>query len=510
MDTKLHSILAKVLLTTLLLSLILLVLPPQVALALDGVYHNPYGQDDFYSSEPTERYPRDPQAGQTVYIKITTWPIEWGQAVWLTWSKNGVPQPNVGAQWKYNSGNNSYWEAFFGPFAKGDDITYTVHANVNGTNEKTIGPFSFTVTDWSTVTNVTSYTNNTTYVQFTFNDASGDFTPAMRLAFVSDQVFRVQFSPTGQGLNISGLSNYTVSEDAAYITLSTSALSLKVQKTPYRLFIYKPDGQTLIAKEYDPSVFRIFEWLTNGDTAVTKIGTHFYTPVSEQFWGFGERYNLLNQRGKDVNIYTYDQYLDHGERTYLPIPFFINSAGYGIYLNTTYYPVFNIATYLSDMYGFTQNTGGGLSSTLDYYFIYGPTPKEIIQRYTDITGKPQLPPKWVFGPWMMANEWDKQSEVQAQIDNTDLYDIPATVLVIEAWSDEATFYIWNDAQYTPQAGSYCFTYNDFTFPSTGKWPNPRQLVQNAHDKGIHVLLWQAPVEKWMSTPTLRRTTTKPT
>ena len=500
MDTKLHRILARVLLTTLLLSLILLVFPPQVALALDGVYHNPYGQDDLYSSEPTERYPRDPQTGQTVYIKITTWPIEWGQAVWLTWSKNGVAQPDVGAEWKYNSGNNSYWEASFGPFAKGDDISYTVHANVNGTNEKTIGPFSFTVTDWSTVTNVTGYTNNTTYVQFTFNDASGDFTPAMRLAFVSDQVFRAQFSPTGQGLNISGLSNYTVSEDATYITLSTSALRLKVQKAPYRLFIYKSDGQMLIAKEYDPSVFRIFEWLTNGDTAVTKIGTHFYTPVGEKFWGFGERYNLLNQRGKDVNIYTYDQYLDHGERTYLPIPFFINSAGYGIYLNTMYYSIFNIATYLTDMYGFTQNTGGGLSSTFDYYFIYGPTPKEVIQRYTDITGKPALPPKWAFGPWMMANEWDKQSEVQTQIDNTDIYDIPATVLAIEAWSDEATFYIWSDAQYTPQSGSYCFTYSDFTFPANGKWPNPRQFVQNAHDKGIKVLLWQAPVEKWMSTP----------
>lgn len=492
-----HKIRTKILYALLLLVTFQFIPTPEVAQALDGIYHDPYGQDALYSSEPTERFPRDPQAGDTVYIKITTWPVEPGQAVWLTWTKNGVQQPVVNAQWKYNSGNNSYWEAEIGPFNKGDDITYTAHADVNGTNEKTIGPFSFTVTDWSTVTDVTGHTDNGDSVDLTFTDSSSDFTPAMRLAFASDEVFQVQFSPTGNGLDSSGLNNYTVSENTTHITVSTSALVLKIQKSPYQLSVYEGGGQTLIAKEYDPSSSRVFEWLTNGDTAITKIGTNFFTPSEEKFWGFGERYNLMDQRGNDVDIYTYDQYLDHGERTYLPIPFFINSGGYGIYLDTTYYSEFNIATESGDKYGFKQDTGAGLDTTFDYYFIKGPEPKDVIQRYTDVTGKPQLPPKWAFGPWMIANEWDKQSEAQTQIDNTGTYDIPATVLALEAWSDEETFYIWNDAQYTAQPGSYCFTYNDFTFPGTGKWPDPRQLVQNAHNENIHVLLWQAPVQKYL-------------
>jgi len=86
------------------------------AFALDGIWHNPYGIDDLYDHEPTEIYPLTPIAGEMIYIKSTTWPVEAGQSVWLTYTKNGEPQPDIGAEWKYNSGNNSYWEAAIGPF----------------------------------------------------------------------------------------------------------------------------------------------------------------------------------------------------------------------------------------------------------------------------------------------------------------------------------------------------------------------------------------------------------
>ena len=96
------------------------------AFALDGIWHNPYGIDDLYDHEPTEIYPLTPIAGEMIYIKSTTCPIEPGQSVWLTYTKNGEPQQDVGAEWKYNDGNNSYWEAAIGPFAQGDVIEYTV------------------------------------------------------------------------------------------------------------------------------------------------------------------------------------------------------------------------------------------------------------------------------------------------------------------------------------------------------------------------------------------------
>ena len=79
-------------------------------------------------------------------------------------------------------------------------------------------------------------------------------------------------------------------------------------------------------------------------------------------------------------------------------------------------------------------------------YLFRGAPSCILSNYGRITGKPTLPPDWVFGPWMSSNEWNTQARVMAEVENTLKHDIPATVIVIEAWSDETTFYIWNDGQ----------------------------------------------------------------
>src|SRR5215831_12949183 len=123
---------------------------------LSAVTHNPTGRDDLYRPDPNERFPRDPMAGDTVYIKVMTAPVEPGQTVWLTWTRNGEVQAPVGAQFSYNRGNQSFWQAAIGPFARGDRIEYSVHANENAANEKVIGPFGFSVTGWSHATAVSA------------------------------------------------------------------------------------------------------------------------------------------------------------------------------------------------------------------------------------------------------------------------------------------------------------------------------------------------------------------
>lgn len=459
------------------------------AYALDGVYHNPTGIDELYSTEPTERAPRDPMAGDQVWIKATTWPIESGQTVWVTWTKNGVNQTPVGAAWDYNSGNNSYWKLNLGTFARGDKISYTVNADVNGGGQKSTGPFAFTVTSWSTVTNVTGYTNNGTSVDVTTGDSAGSFTPKIRFAFPALDRFRTQVAPSGQGLNVTGVSGYTVTDSASTLTISTSSLVLKIQKTPYRLQVYKGDGTTLITREDASDNVR---WASDGSTTITKIEDNYASPPGERFEGYGERYDRLDQRGTTVDTYVYNQYRDQGatRRTYLASPFFLNSAGYGIYLPTTRYVRFTPG----DRAGFTADTGGALNSTLDYHFFAG-TPAKILDGYTTVTGRPQLPPKWAFGVWMSANEWNTQTEVTNELNNVTTYKIPHTAMVLEQWSDEATFYVWHGATYTPTAGSGKLAYANLTFPAGGEWQDPKAMVTNAHSKGIKMVLWQIPVLK---------------
>lgn len=470
--------------------------PAYAAGGLDGVFHSPYGNDEVYAQAATERAPRDPMAGEAVRINATTWPIAPGQTVWVTWSKNGVDQTPIGAQYAYNSGNNTYWTVDLGSFARGDRISYTVNADVNGGNQKKTSPFSFSTTSWSQVTGITNVVDNGTSVDLVTGDSAGDFTPRIRYAFPRADGFDTQISPTGSGLTLSGTEPYTVSQDSSTVTIATSALQLKIQKNPYRLSVYKGDGTTLITRQYDPTQFRNIGWASDGETTVTKIEDHLLTPSGERFEGFGERYDRLDHRGSDVLNYVYNQYQDQGatKRTYLSIPYFTNSAGYGVHVPSTRNAIFNLATARSDMAGFTVDTSGALGSTLTYQFFTG-TPAEMLDDYTASTVRPALPPKWAFGLWGSANEWNTQAKVEGELAKMNQTGIPHTAMVLEQWSDEATFYLWKGANYTPKAGGAKFSSSDLSFPSNGPWTDPKAMIDQAHAQGVKVLLWQIPVLK---------------
>ncbi|WP_040949208.1 TIM-barrel domain-containing protein [Gorillibacterium massiliense] len=470
------------------------------AYAIDGVYHYPYGWDDPYNIQPTELSPRDPMAGDTVYVHITTWPIESGQTAWVTWTKNGVTQPAVGASWDYNSGNNTYWVANLGTFAKGDVVTYTVHGNKDGANQKDIGPYTFKVTGWESVASVSSITNSTNHVVLNAVANTGTYSPKINIAFTADDVFRVQLSPNGSGTFATGLSNYTVTDNSTQTWINTSKLMLKVTKNPFRLDVYKPDGTTLIAREYDSATNRNMAWATDGSSVITRVEDHLYSPSTEAVMGLGEHYDQLNKRGQVVQNYDYNQYKNQasGDKTYMSIPFFLNSNGYGIYVNSTYYSKFDLANSRTDMLGFTVNTSGSTSSLLDYYFVGGDDLKGVVANYATLTAKPNALPKWAYGLWVSANEWSTQAKVNTVVNNLNTYQIPASSLVLEQWSDENTFYIFNDAQYTPKTGSQAFAYTDFTFPVGGKWPNPKQMADNLHSNGLKLTLWQVPIEKYIT------------
>lgn len=482
----------------LILAMLLLQLgasPSATAGELNGVYHDPYGYDELYGTQPTERAPRDPMAGQNVEINATTWPVSSGQSVWVTWTKNGVDQTPIGAAWDYNADNNSYWKLNLGSFSRGDQISYTVHADVDGTNEQTSGPFSFSVTSWSGTTDVTGYVDNGNSVDISTGDSAGELSPKIRYAFPEPDRFHTQIAPNGTGLDIAGSAPYTVTDSTSELRIATSDLELRIQKSPYRASVHKSDG-SLIAQQYDPATFRNVGWASDGSGTVTKIEDHWYTPSGERFEGFGERYDYLNQRGQDVHNYVYNQYQNQGSthRTYLSVPFFTNSGGYGISVPSDRYSIFNLGTHLSDMAGFTVDTDGGMNSTMDYHFYTG-SRKNILDDYTTQTGKPKLPPKWAFGLWMSANEWNTQDEIESELANVTNHNIPHSAMVLEQWSDEATFYIWHGADYTPTSGSGSLSYSDLTFPDGTAWRDPKAMVNAAHNQDIKVLLWQIPVLK---------------
>ena len=79
-------------------------------------------------------------------------------------------------------------------FTRGDRIEYLVHANEDSANEQVIGPFSFLVISWSTVTGVTGYTDNGSSVDVHVGDSAGSFSPVIRFAFPTDDGFHLQLA----------------------------------------------------------------------------------------------------------------------------------------------------------------------------------------------------------------------------------------------------------------------------------------------------------------------------
>lgn len=229
------------------------------------------------------------------------------------------------------------------------------------------------------------------------------------------------------------------------------------------------------------------EWLSDG----SRVRIHFACAPDEAFFGLGERFNALNQRGNVMDVRVYEQYKSQGERTYMPIPFLLSSAGYGVYVQSSRWMQFDLSA--TDRWTLEADLGADKSLKLAWFT--GGDPLDIIGSFTQMTGPAALPPDWAFGLWMSGNEWNSQARVEREVAESEKNGIEASVLVIEAWSDETTFYIWNDAQYTPKPGSDAFRYADFTFPPDGKWTNPKAMVDALHERGIRLLLWQIPTVK---------------
>ena len=101
---------------------------------------------------------------------------------------------------------------------------------------------------------------------------------------------------------------------------------------------------------------------------------------------------------------------------------------------------------------------------------------------------------------MSSNGWNTQKEALEQLAKMHETAIPATVMVLEAWSDEETFYIWNDAEYTPRADGGAVHYEDFTFRTEGKWPDPGAFCRTLADENVKLILWQIPVIKYEAAP----------
>ncbi len=221
-------------------------------------------------------------------------------------------------------------------------------------------------------------------------------------------------------------------------------------------------------------------------------------PPGAHVVGFGERFDHLDQRGRRLDATVFEQYKGQSNRTYMPMPFAIvapadGRPGWGFHVRTTGRSWFDVSA--SDPGRLSievELDPDQVNPTLEVA-IYPDAPAEILAAFLAEVGRPGLPPDWVFRPWMSGNEWNTQARVQAEVARSLAEGIPAGVVVVEAWSDEATFTAFRDARYQVHADGSPHRLADFTFPPDGAWPDPKGLVDWLHERDIRLLLWQVPL-----------------
>ena len=326
-------------------------------------------------------------------------------------------------------------------------------------------------------------------LEITFKEIQG-YVPVLKFSFIGDYLsISCVLDKTDDYLSSDKQKVVLIRNNFIYMN-ETSKYYVEVLKEPFEFCIRDNNHNTFIGSNCAFGEF--LSVIFDSDDNVKSLKLNLKASNSF-FYGLGERFDSLDQSGKTTDMNVIEQFGVQNENSYMPVPFFITEKNYGIYINSTRYTSFNLPSKESDLLEITCDISD-TSKFLEMIVFFG-EPRKLIKEYIEMTGIPKLPPKWSFGPWMSSNGWNTQKETLEQIDKMQQLEIPATVIVIEAWSDEASFYIFNDAEYVLKDGDKIFKYEDFKFNPNGKWPDPKQMIDYIHENNVKLVLWQIPVIK---------------
>jgi alpha-D-xyloside xylohydrolase len=191
--------------------------------------------------------------------------------------------------------------------------------------------------------------------------------------------------------------------------------------------------------------------------------------VNDHVYGLGERFTAFVKNGQSVDTWNADGGTS-SEQAYKSVPFYLTDAGYGVFVDHPGAVSFEIG---SEVVSRTQFSVPG--QRLRYYVIGGPTPKDVLRRYTALTGRPARVPDWSYGLWLSTSfttSYDEKT-VMSFIDGMAERGLPLSVFHFDCfWMRK---FHWCD-----------FVWDPATFP------DPEGLVRRLHDRGLRVCVWINP------------------
>ena len=264
----------------------------------------------------------------------------------------------------------------------------------------------------------------------------------------------------------------TVTSDEEKLTVTSGGLTLEIGKKNWYM-AYRRGNEVITRSAAKDLACMKTDWKSDaydkGDGTETYMRQQLTMGVGELIYGLGESFTAFTKNGQSVAIWNEDG----GTSTYQSyknIPFYISNKGYGVFVNHPEKVEFEIGTEQVTKTAFSVEGG-----YLDYYLFNGPSMKEVLERYTDLTGKPSLPAPWTFGLWLSTSfttNYDEET-VMSFVDGMLDRGIPLRTFHFDCfWMKE-------------------FHWTDFVWDSR-VFPDPKGMLSRIKAKGLNICVWINP------------------
>lgn len=264
----------------------------------------------------------------------------------------------------------------------------------------------------------------------------------------------------------------SVEEEDNLLRLMDGCMSLTIDRRDASM-VYERDGKVLTRCEGKDLAYIRGHWTGMAYDVHEKkeawMNQQLGLSVGELIYGLGERFTPLVKNGQSVSVWNEDGGTST-EQSYKNIPFYLSDRGYGVFVNHPERVEFEVGTEQVSKLGFSVE-----GENLDYFVMGGASMKEVLVRYTDLTGKPALTPPYSFGLWLSTSfttDYDEKT-VMSFIDGMEERGIPLSVFHFDCfWMRE---FHWTD-----------FIWDERVFP------DPEGMLSRIRAKGIKICVWINP------------------
>jgi len=322
--------------------------------------------------------------------------------------------------------------------------------------------FSFHCTGlggWHSLGPVVSAEKNQNEIRFNVPPAIVSITvlsqSTIRIRMSKDGIFKDDFSWAVINTNL-GEKAYRFDDESNSYVIRTSKLRINILKNPCRIYIYDSFGNLI---NNDDSLKGMC-W-SGSDIRVWKK-----MPRDEYYFGFGEKAGSLEKKWKSFTMWNSDipAYKADTDPLYKTIPFFYGirkGVAYGIFFDNTYRTSFSMGKENDNLYSF-----GAVDGEINYYFIYGPEPINVIEQFSRLVGMTPLPPKWALGYQQSRWSYYPEKRVREIAETFRDKNIPCDVIYL-------------DIHYMD--GYRCFTWDTIRFP------DPERMINDLNSMGFKIV-----------------------